>query len=47
MAQDHIASVDAKIEDLQRLRKVLRQAVADCSEGGRVRCPVIDELGSS
>jgi MerR family mercuric resistance operon transcriptional regulator len=25
---------------------VLKQAVADCSEGGRVRCPVIEELGS-
>ena len=47
MAQDHIANVDAKIADLQRLRTVLRQAVADCSEGGRVRCPVIEELGSS
>ena len=46
MAQDHIASVDAKIADLERLRTVLKQAVADCSEGGRVRCPVIAELGS-
>lgn len=46
MAQDHLASVDAKIADLERLRLVLKQAVADCSEGGRVRCPVIEELGS-
>lgn len=46
MAQDHIASVDVKIADLERLRTVLKQAVADCSEGGRVRCPVIAELGS-
>lgn len=46
MAQDHIASVDAKIADLQRLRRVLRQAVADCHDGDTVRCPVIEELGS-
>ena len=46
MAQGHIASVDAKIADLQRLRRVLRQAVADCQDGDIVRCPVIEELGA-
>lgn len=46
LAQDHIAGVDAKIADLQRLRRVLRQAVADCHDGHTVRCPVIEELGA-
>ncbi|MDZ4111011.1 MAG: MerR family DNA-binding protein, partial [Brevundimonas sp.] len=46
MAQDHITSVDAKIADLQRLRRVLTQAVADCRDGDAVCCPVIEELGS-
>jgi len=46
MAQDHITSVDAKIADLRRLRRVLKQAVTDCCEGVTVRCPVIEELGS-
>ncbi|MBI2260791.1 MAG: helix-turn-helix domain-containing protein [Caulobacterales bacterium] len=47
MAQEHIASIDAKIVDLQRLRGVLQQAVADCRDGNEIRCPVIQELGSS
>lgn len=47
MAQEHIASIDAKIIDLQRLRGVLQHAVSDCREGSEIRCPVIQELGSS
>lgn len=47
MAQEHIASIDAKIADLQRLRAALRQAVADCRDGEEVRCPVIQELLTS
>lgn len=45
LAQDHIATIDAKIADLQRLRRVLKQAVSDCRDGGTVHCPVIEELG--
>lgn len=47
MAKDQIASIDAKISDLTRLRRVLQQAVVDCGEGTEVRCPVIKELGSN
>ncbi|MNG36377.1 hypothetical protein D3C84_1233880 [compost metagenome] len=46
MAKDQIASIDAKISDLTRLRQVLRQAVVDCGDGTEVRCPVIRQLGS-
>lgn len=47
MARDHVASIDARIADLQRLRGVLRQAAADCHDGGTVRCPVIEVLGGA
>lgn len=46
MAQAHLTSIEAKIADLQRLQGVLKQTVADCGDGGQVRCPVIEELGS-
>lgn len=45
MAQEHVASIDARIADLQRLRGVLRQATANCRDGETVRCPVIEVLG--
>lgn len=44
MAKDQIASIDAKISDLTRLRQVLQQAVVDCGDGTEVRCPVIRQL---
>ena len=47
MAKDQIASIDAKISDLTRLRRVLQRAVVDCGEGSEVSCPVIRELGSN
>ena len=47
MAQDHLVSIEAKIADLQRLQALLKQTVSDCGDGRRVRCPVIEELGSS
>jgi len=46
MAQEHLDSIEAKIADLQRLRGVLRQTVADCGDGKQARCPVIEELGA-
>ena len=46
MAKDQIASIDAKISDLTRLRQVLQRAVVDCGDGTEVRCPVIRQLGS-
>lgn len=45
MAQEQVASIDAKIADLRRLRAVLQQAVADCRDGREIRCPLIQELG--
>ena len=45
MAREHVASIDARIADLQRLRGVLQQAASDCREGETVRCPIIEELG--
>lgn len=47
LATEHVAGIDAKIADLQRLRAVLRQAVVACEDGRQVCCPVIAELGSS
>ncbi|MEN5168720.1 helix-turn-helix domain-containing protein [Brevundimonas pondensis] len=47
MAQDHLVSIEAKIADLQRLQALLKQTVADCGDGGQVRCPVIEELGAA
>mgnify|MGYP002009072061 CR=1 FL=1 len=47
LASEHVAGIDARIADLQRLRGVLQQAVDACEAGRRIHCPVIAELGSS
>jgi MerR family transcriptional regulator, mercuric resistance operon regulatory protein len=46
LATEHVAAVDARIADLQRLRAVLQQAIIACDNGEQVCCPVIAELGS-
>jgi MerR family mercuric resistance operon transcriptional regulator len=45
MAREHVASIDARIADLQRLRGVLQKAAADCRNPETSRCPVIEALG--
>ena len=42
LASEHVAGIDARIADLQRLRGVLQQAVDACEAGRRIHCPVIE-----
>ncbi len=44
MAQAHLASVRGKIDDLQRVERVLSQTVAQCSGADVPECAVIDAL---
>lgn len=46
MAAEHVAVVNARIADLERLRTVLQHAIVACDKGQQVCCPVIAELGS-
>lgn len=45
LAQGHVEAVDARIADLQRVRRVLIEAVSCCDADAPVSCPVIAALG--
>ncbi len=40
----HLATVRKKVADLRRLERVLKDMVADCSQGDVPECPIIDAL---
>ncbi len=44
LAGSHLADVRAKIADLKRMERVLRNVVAQCGDGTRRDCPLIDTL---
>jgi MerR family mercuric resistance operon transcriptional regulator len=44
VAAVHLADVRAKIADLKRMERVLKDVVAQCGAGTRRECPLIDML---
>src|SRR5262252_7026565 len=44
VAEAHLTDVRAKIADLRRMERVLRQTIQQCAVGGRTDCPMIDAL---
>ncbi len=44
-AEDKIADIDAKLQDLQRMKETLVQLVTTCSGRGPIsQCPILDAL---
>ena len=47
LAEQKLALVEARIADLKRLRKTLKELIGRCEAGrGRVACPIIDTLAA-
>jgi MerR family mercuric resistance operon transcriptional regulator len=45
LAQQKLSLVEARITDLQRLRKTFRDLIGRCESGrGRITCPIIESL---
>ena len=44
LAAAHLADVRAKIADLRRMEGVLKNVVAQCGDGTRPDCPLIETL---
>jgi MerR family mercuric resistance operon transcriptional regulator len=45
LAAAKLAAIEARIADLNRMRRTLEDLIAQCGAGGgRVRCPIIDSL---
>ena len=44
LAATHLADVRAKIADLRRMEAVLKKVVAQCGDGTRPDCPLIETL---
>jgi MerR family mercuric resistance operon transcriptional regulator len=44
IAAMHLDDVRAKITDLKRMERVLKDAVAQCADGTRLECPLIETL---
>ena len=45
LAAKKLATVEARIADLNRMRRTLKNLIAECgAAGGRVRCPIIETL---
>ncbi len=46
IAQQHIAELDRKIDELQAMRRTLEQLVRHCHGDSRPECPILDDLAS-
>jgi Cu(I)-responsive transcriptional regulator len=46
IAQQHLADLDAKMEEMAAMRKTLQHLVHCCSGDERPDCPILDELAS-
>ena len=44
IAEGHISVLDAKIEELQAMRRTLQQLVHSCHGDARPECPILDDL---
>jgi len=40
----HLGHIDTKIEELERMRKTLRQLLANCHGDNRPDCPILDGI---
>ena len=47
IAQTHIRDLDAKIEELQAMRRTLEQLVHTCHGDDRPECPILEDLAAS
>ena len=47
LASGHLAEVQARIADLQRMERVLAKTIEHCAEGHSPACPLLDSLGAS
>lgn len=47
LALTHVSDVRAKIADLTAMERVLTDAVCQCDDGQRPRCPVIESLSAT
>ena len=44
LAQDHVAEIDRKIEELKGLRRTLTHLIERCRGDSRPDCPILDDL---
>ena len=44
IAQGHITALDAKIQELEGMRRTLQQLVHNCHGDARPDCPILDDL---
>lgn len=47
IAQGHISALDAKIHELQGMRRTLEQLVHNCHGDARPDCPILDDLAAT
>ena len=47
IAQAHITALDAKIHELQGMRRTLEQLVHNCHGDARPDCPILDDLAEA
>ena len=47
MAERHIGQLDARIGELQAIRRTLQRLADECSGGERSSCPVIEDLATA
>lgn len=45
LAQQHIAELDSKIEELQTMREALAGLITHCHGDARPECPILEDLG--
>jgi MerR family mercuric resistance operon transcriptional regulator len=44
LAAGHLSNVRAKIADLKKMRRILREMVLQCADGTLPECPLIESL---
>jgi len=44
LAAAHLSEIRAKIADLRSMERVLKQTIAQCADGSRPDCPLIESL---
>jgi MerR family transcriptional regulator, copper efflux regulator len=47
VAQGHIAALDAKIQELESMRRTLQELVHNCHGDSRPDCPILDDLAAA
>lgn len=47
IASEHLERIDAKVEELQAMKKTLSHLVHECAGDNRPDCPILDDLATS